>query len=287
MRSALSLALLAAICLTGAAAHAEGQPVKMLFLSKSAGFEHDAIKQENGQPSVADTILTEVCKGLGIELVCTKDASLINAENLKNYKAVIFYTTGYLTEAGSDGHPPMGENGLKELLDWINAGGGFFGLHSATDSFHSKGDEVSPYIEMIGGEFETHGQQFKGALRVVSPGHPAIASLPDGWEAFEEWYINKNLNTAKMHVLALLEVGDKTRERQPKLYNIPDYPIVWCRAYGQGRVLYNGLGHNKAVWEADVFKKLVADNLKWVAGQGELKADPNYDQVVPKTIGKK
>jgi type 1 glutamine amidotransferase len=199
---------------------------------------------------------------------------------------VIFYTTGYLTEAGSDGHPPMGENGLKELLDWISSGGSFVGLHSATDSFHSKGDEVSSYIEMIGGEFETHGQQFKGALRIASPGHPAVASLPDGWAAFEEWYINKNLNTEKMHVLALLEVGDKTRQRQEK-YNMPDYPIVWCRAYGPGRVLYNGLGHNEAVWEADVFQKLLADNLKWAAGEGELKADPNYDQVVPKTIEKK
>ena len=286
MRSALSLALVAVVCLTGAAAHAADAPAKMLFLSKSAGFEHSAIKQENGQPSVADKVLTEVCRGLGMELVCTKDASLINAENLKNYKTVIFYTTGYLTEAGSDGHPPMGENGLKELLDWISAGGSFVGLHSATDSFHSKGDEVSSYIEMIGGEFETHGQQFKGALRIVSPGHPAIASLPDGWAVFEEWYINKNLNTAKMHVLTLLEVGDKTRQRQDK-YNIPDYPIIWCRAYGQGRVLYNGLGHNEAVWEADVFKKLLADNLKWAAGEGELKADPNYDQVVPKTIEKK
>lgn len=286
MRSALSLALMAVVCLTGAAAHAADPPAKMLFLSKSAGFEHSAIKQENGQPSVAEKVLTEVCKGMGVELVCTKDASLITAENLKNYKTVIFYTTGFLTEAGTDGHPPMGENGLKELLDWISAGGSFVGLHSATDSFHSKEGEVSSYIEMIGGEFETHGQQFKGALRVVSPGHPAVASLPDGWAAFEEWYINKNLNTEKMHVLALLEVGDKTRQRQEK-YNMPDYPIVWCRAYGQGRVLYNGLGHNEAVWEADVFQKLLADNLKWAAGEGELKADPNYDQVVPKTIEKK
>ena len=286
MRSALSLALMAVVCLTGAAAHAADPPAKMLFLSKSAGFEHSAIKQENGQPSVAEKVLTEVCKGLGIELTCTKDASLITAENLKNYKTVIFYTTGFLTEAGTDGTPPMGENGLKELLDWISAGGSFVGLHSATDSFHSKEGEVSSYIEMIGGEFETHGQQFKGALRITSPGHPAIASLPVGWAAFEEWYINKNLNTAKMHVLTLLEVGDKTRQRQDK-YNIPDYPIIWCRAYGQGRVLYNGLGHNEAVWEADVFKKLLADNLKWAAGEGELKADPNYDQVVPKTIEKK
>jgi len=286
MRSALSLALVAVVCLTGAAAHAADPPAKMLFLSKSAGFEHSAIKQENGQPSVAEKVLTEVCKAMGIELTCTKDASLITAENLKNYKTVIFYTTGFLTEEGTDGQPPMGENGLKELLDWISAGGSFVGLHSATDSFHSKEGEVSSYIEMIGGEFDTHGQQFKGALRITSPGHPAIASLPDGWAAFEEWYINKNLNTGKMHVLALLEVGDKTRERQEK-YNMPDYPIIWCRAYGQGRVLYNGLGHNDAVWEADVFKKLIADNLKWAAGEGELKADPNYDQVAPKTIEKK
>lgn len=266
-----------------AASAAVAQDARILFLSKSAGFEHSVIKQENGQPSLVDRVLTELAAKNGAEITCTKDASLITAENLKNYDVVIFYTSGYLTETGTDGHPAMTEQGLTDLLEWIKAGGGFVGFHAASDTFHGRDDAVGkPYTEMIGGGFEKHGQQFKAALKVVSPDHPAIASLPDGWTLADEWYLNKNLNTEKMHVLALLEIG-RERKKQ-RMYNIPDYPIVWCRAYGQGRVLYNGLGHREDVWESETFQSLIVDNVTWALGEGELDADPNYETVVPKTI---
>jgi type 1 glutamine amidotransferase len=59
---------------------------------------------------------------------------------------------------------------------------------------------------------------------------------------------------------------------------------MWCRAYGDGRVLYNALGHRDDVWNAETFKKVIVDNIKWVRGDGPLMADPNYEAVVPKTI---
>ena len=282
-----ALVLSAAGCATSSSAPAkdvkkEAKKMRVLFLSKSAGFEHDVIKTKKGNPSVADKALTDVVTKMGGEIVCTKDASLINAENLKNYDVVIFYTTGVLTELGTDKNPPMGPDGQQALLDWIKSGKGFLGFHAANDTFHSDGDKLTPFVEMIGGEFETHGAQFKATVKPVSPGHPAIASIPANWNFADEWYISKNLNTAKMHVLALLEIGAE-RAKQEK-YNRPDYPIIWCRSYGDGRVLYNALGHRDDVWNAETFQKVVVDNLKWVRGDGPLMADPNYETVVPKTI---
>ena len=258
------------------------EPLRVLYLTKSAGFPHSVVNREGDAPAYSEKALMEIAKKQGWDLVCSKDASLINAENLKNYDVVVFYTTGDLTTPGTDGTTPMGPNGCAELLDWLKAGGGFVGFHSANDSFHSTGDTVSPYVEMIGGEFETHGNQFKGTLKVVSPGHPAIAHVPDGWSLQEEWYISKNLNKDKMHVLALLDPG-KERQRQEK-YNQPSYPIIWCRAYGEGRVLYNALGHREDVWDNEIFQQTVVDNITWANGKGALDADPNYSQVVPTTI---
>ncbi len=267
-----------ALC-TGAWADA---PLRLLYLTKSSGFEHSVVKRDGDQPAHSERIMAEIAERIGATITITKDAGFVNAENLKNYDVVIFYTTGDLTEPGTDGHPPMGPNGLAELLEWIKGGGGFVGYHSANDSFHSKDGVISPYVEMIGGEFKTHGQQFKGTLRVVSPGHPAIANLEDGWSLQDEWYISENLNTKTMHVLALLDPG-KERQRQ-KMYDMPSYPIIWCSAYGEGRVLYNALGHREDVWENPKFQQLVIDNLLWASGKGDLMADPNYEAVVPKTI---
>jgi len=221
-----------------------------------------------------ERIMTPMVKEMGGALTCTKDASLINAESLKNYDVVIFYTSGVLTEVGEDGNPAMTAEGLEALFAWIRDGGGFIGFHSATDSFRSGSDSVTPYIEMIGGEFVKHGAQFEGTVKKVSKDHPAAASLPESWPLRDEWYLFTKLNKETMHVIALLEIG-KEREKQ-RIYDIADYPIVWCSAFGEGRVLYDAIGHREDVWEHPTFQAIVKEHILWAKGEGALNADPNY-----------
>jgi len=254
------------------------EPLRILYLTKSSGFEHSVVKRENNQLSYSEKILVELGNKNGWQVECTKDASKINAENLKNYDVVIFYTSGDLRQAGTDGQTPMNPKGEQELIQWIKNGGGFLGIHPANDSFHSEGDKVSDYVKMLGGEFETHGKQLKGKLEIVSKGHPALGNFPDGWETEEEWYVMKNLNKEAMHVLVLLNPG--TERQKQKIYDIPSYPIVWCSTNGKGRVVYNGLGHREDVWDSNEFQELLKSNILWASGQGETQAEPNYNQVV-------
>lgn len=256
------------------------ETIRVLYLTKSSGFEHSAVKREGGSLSYSERVLTKLCEDNNWKIECTKDASKINPDNLKNYDVVIFYTTGDLTQPGTDGQPPMKPEDAKEFLNWVKNGGGFIGIHSANDSFHSEGDKVSEYVEMLGGEFETHGQQFKGKVVVVDKGHPALGNFPEVWETMEEWYIMKNLNKEKMHVLALLDPGEE-RNKQ-KMYDRPSYPIIWCIEYGKGRVVYNGLGHREDVWDSKEFQELLRAHILWASGQGPTNAEPNYDKVVPK-----
>lgn len=256
--------------------------LRVLYLTKSSGFEHSVVKREGDQPAYSERIMSEIVRKMGGTLTITKDASQINAENLRNLDVVIFYTSGDLTDPGTDQQPVIGPNGVSDLLAWIEGGGGFIGFHSANDSFHSPEGSVSSYIEMLGGEFKTHGPQFEGILRVVSPDHPAIAHLPDGWSLQDEWYLFVNLNKEKMHILALLDPGEAGRKID--LYNIPSYPIIWCRTYGKGRTLYNALGHREDVWDSSIFQQVVADNIKWARGGGAAAADPNYALVAPAEI---
>ena len=111
---------------------------RILLLTRSAGFEHSVIKHDDTGTSHVERILKPLAQEMGATLECTKDAGKINAESLKNYDVVIFYTSGDLTQSGGDGQPAMAATGVEELLAWIKAGGGFLGFHSATDSFRSE-----------------------------------------------------------------------------------------------------------------------------------------------------
>ncbi len=284
----LALALLlAAAAPTLAAEDQVDDPVRVLFLSKSSGFQHSAIKRTDGHPSHVDTVLTEIAADRGFEITSTKDAGLINAAQLANFDVVMFYTTGDLTQRGGagegifrgDGNPPMSADGVSDLIAWIEGGGGFVGFHPATDTFHGEGDEVTPYIGMIGGEFTHHGAQFPGIVRVADAGHPTMRSVEDGWKIMDEWYLYKNFAKDDLHVLALLDPGEERGKQE--VYDIAPYPIVWCRELGEGRIFHNAMGHREDVWDHEMFQAWVGDAIEWAAGEGEAAAAPNWGDVVP------
>ena len=156
---------------------------------------------------------------------------------------------------------------------------------AAVSDFHAAtgpaGQVTAQHRKDDWGQFVTMAPNLR-ALSKGGPGHPAITSLPERWRLQDEWYLFRNLDKENMHVLALLEIG-RERKMQEK-YNIPDYPMIWCKAYGNGRILYNGMGHREDVWEHETFKALVKEHLLWVSGQGPLDAEPNYTEVVPETL---
>ncbi len=137
---------------------------RVLYFTRSAGFEHSVVKRNGAALSHSEKELIEMGKRRGFEVECTKDGRVFDSD-LGRFDAIAFYATGDLTQPAKDDSPPMTAAGKRKLLDAIAAGKGFVGLHSATDTFHSKGPrnenqaEVDPYIAMLGGEFVAHGQQ--------------------------------------------------------------------------------------------------------------------------------
>lgn len=258
---------------------AEDSGVQVLLLSKSQGFQHQPIAEKDGKDSQVEIILRERLAEHGMTLTATKDAGSINAEKLKSYQLVIFYTQGDLTQSGLDKHPPMAADGIEALTEWIEAGGGFIGFHSAADTLRSNaGDPATPYTKMIGAAFRSHGRQFTGTLRAVDSKHPAMAHLPDGFAIKDEWYVFQQMNTDTIHVLALLDPGEE-REKQT-MYKLDPYPILWCRALGAGRIYYSAMGHRPDVWENENFLGSVDDAVAWALGEGPAQADPNYDDAL-------
>ena len=155
---------------------------RLLFFTKSSGFEHEVISWKKGQPSFAEKIFTELGTKHSWAFVFSKDGSKFSPEYLAGFDTVVFYTSGDLTTPGTDGQPAMTPAGKQALLDYVKGGKGFIGLHSASDSFHTAneskkgpdrylnhGKDADPYVCMLGGEFIIHGAQQGANPPFVAP----------------------------------------------------------------------------------------------------------------------
>lgn len=268
---------------------AAAAPKRILFFSKSAGFEHSTIKRKGDEPSFAETILKQIGEKNNIEFTFTKDGRVFTPENIAKYDAFFFYTTGDLTETGNDGNPPMSPEGKAAFLDAIKNGKGFIGTHSATDTFHSPGnkehgdarykadgDNADPYVKMIGAEFIIHGQQQKSHMVIVDKKFPGIEAVPSDFAPVEEWYSLKDF-APNLHVLLIQD----TTGMKGNMYQRPPYPATWARMDGKGRVFYTSMGHREDVWTNPVFQKVLTGGINWAVGNVKADVKPNISKVTP------
>jgi type 1 glutamine amidotransferase len=274
---------------TWPAGAAQPKTKKVLFFSKSSGYEHSVIKRKGDELSFAEKILADLGPKRGIEFTFSKDGSLFAPDYLKQFDAYFFYTTGDLTWAGTDKNPPMSPAGKAAFLDAIKKGKGFIGTHSATDTFHtnepsgkedrparyhSYSPQIDPYLQMIGGEFIVHGKQQKSKMRVADLKFPGMPR--EDFEWVEEWYSLKEF-AKDLHVLLVQE----TNGMEGAPYHRQPYPATWARMHGRGRVFYTSLGHRDDVWTNPVFQELLFGGIAWAVRTVDADIKPNLEKVTP------
>jgi type 1 glutamine amidotransferase len=161
-------------------------------------------------------------------------------DKIKDYDGFVFAnTTGDLLFPDRDGFIKLIENGKA-----------FIAMHSGSDTYHP----FRGYIDMLGGEFETHKSQVEIQPTLHSPAHPITKSVPVGWKVFDEIYIIKTFDKAKVHGLLglnshpnLAQLTDEEKKKEDELKRY--FPVSWCKEYGAGRVFYTSLGHREDVWD--------------------------------------
>ena len=260
------------------ASAAAAQP-NVLLLTKSSGFEHPVVQEPGGAPSLVETVIGNIVADLGGTFTATKDASLINAASLVAYDVVIFFTSGDLTTTGTDGQPAMGPDGVADIIDWTKNGGGFIAFHSASDTFHRTApDFESPYLEFLGAEFDKHGAQFEGDVKVQAPFHPIMDGIPNPWSLHEEWYLFEEYRLNDAEVVATFDPGDEGMN-QP-IYDVPPYPVIWTKSPGLGRLVHCQMAHRGDTWNDAIFQTLVRNVIVWAA-------EPSAPQPIPalQTVG--
>jgi len=289
--------LLAAAILPLVAGVARSESTKrVLFFTKSSGYEHQVIKHVDGGPSYAEKVLQKLGPKHGFAFTFSKDGSKFGADYLKQFDAVLFYTSGDLMSVGKDGSPAMSAEGKQALLDAIARGElGYVGLHSASDSFHTgesgsgnppqekrlgryrnNGDKSDPYILCLGGEFINHGPQQVATARVADPHFPGYGELGDALTVMEEWYSLKDF-APNLRVQLVME----TEGMEGSDYQRPPYPIAWARMHGKGRVAFNAMGHREDVWDSEAFESMLVGMLSWATGRVDADVTPNLQAAAP------
>ncbi|MDB6019478.1 MAG: hypothetical protein JWR19_3967 [Pedosphaera sp.] len=269
------------------------KPKKVLFFSKSSGFEHSVIKRRGTELSFAEQILADLGPKHGVDFTFSKDGSLFTPQYLAQFDAFFFYTTGLLTTPGTDKNPPMTEAGKAAFIDAVKQGKGFIGTHSATDTFHTNevegfvdtnrssryhnyGDKADSYVQMLGGAFIIHGKQQTAKMRVVDANFSGMTGLAPSFEAMEEWYSLKDF-AKNLHVLLVQETSGMVGEP----YERPPYPATWARKYGKGRVFYTSMGHREDVWMSERYQNILFGGVAWALRNVDADVTPNIEQVTP------
>lgn len=265
---------------------------RLLFFTKSSGFEHSVISWKTGQPSLAEKVFLELGAKNSWEFVFSKDGSKFSPDYLAGFDAVIFYTTGDLTALGTDQQPAMSPAGKQALFDYVKGGKGFIGLHSATDTFHTAnetkkgpdryqnhGQQADPYACMIGGEFIIHGAQQVATNKVIDPKFPGFETAGDSFAFNEEWYSLKDFNP-DIHCLTVIDAP--AMKGAP--YQRPAYPTTWARAEGKGRVYYTAMGHRDDIWANPVYQNMLVGAIHWATRDVDAAVPPNLKTVAPEAM---
>jgi type 1 glutamine amidotransferase len=228
-------------------AQAKGN-LRLLYVTQSMGFRHASLHE-------SESVMETLGAANGFDVMLTQKAEkYITPENLRNLDVIVFYTTGEL---------PLSDAQKKAFLNWIKAGKGFVGIHSATDTFY----KWPEYGELIGGYFDGH--PWTQDVTVSINAFDRKSPLTGHWEEFfklqEEIYQYKDFNKDKVTVTMKLDTANTDMTRRG--IKAKEFPLTWHRDYGKGKVFYTALGHRPEVWRDQRFQTMLVNGIKWASGQ--------------------
>jgi len=240
------------------------KPKHVLVVTYAQGFKHSSrgLAAETVKQLGQQTGAWEV-----VGVVDDKDAlnQALNAQTLKSLDMVFFANT-----TGDLGLTPENH---QAFYDWINRGGAYAGVHSAGDTYHGDAD----YLNLVRGEFQTHGPQVKVTVYNQDPKHPATRDLPASFEIYDEIYQFKNWDRSRVHVLLSMN-----RHPDPqKIDQAGDFPVAWTNRVGKGRMFYTSLGHREDVYQNPLYLKHLTGGIMWALGL-EKGDDTPGNPVLPK-----
>lgn len=231
--------------------------INVLVFSRTVAFRHESI------PAGIEAIQA-MGKQYGFSVDTTENAASFNEKTLKKYNVIIFLnTTGDV----------LNDAQQLEMNRWVQAGGGFVGVHAAADTEY----DWQWYGELVGAYFSSHPNDPNvrdATIKVVDRTHLSTQHLPETWPRSDEWYNYKDI---KAEINVLLNLDETSYEGGT---NGEQHPIAWYRDFDGGRSWYTGLGHTDESYKEENFLKMLWGGIQYAAGPG-VPVDYNNSRVAP------
>ncbi|WP_411275482.1 ThuA domain-containing protein [Daejeonella sp.] len=217
---------------------------RILVFSKTAGFRHESI-------AAGKAAIIKLGKEQGFLVDTTENSVYFTEDSLKKYKAVVF-----LNSTGNALNAPQ----QIAFERYIQAGGGFAGVHSAADTEY----DWEWYGKLVGGYFLSHPKTQEAVVNVTDRTNAASSHLPVKWKRTDEWYNYKNLNP---NVKVLASLDESTYEGGK---NGDNHPIAWYHQFDGGRAFYTGMGHTTESYADPLYLKHLLGGIKFAIGNTAL-----------------
>lgn len=252
--AALLFALAAAVP-PGAAQAAQ---FHVLVFSKTAGWHHDAIP-------AGVAAIEQLGKLHDFTVMWTEDPKrVINDKELARFQVVVFLsTTGDVLDAEQRG----------AFERYIKAGGGYVGVHSASDTEYG----WPWYRKLVGHMFRAHPPIQTAVLTVEERNFPGMDRFARRALVTEEWYEFTPAESDQLHYLLAVDESTYAPREKSTLRDgrgAPGFhPVSWYHAYDGGRAFYTALGHLPATYSDQVFMQHLFGGIYWAATGKGFKAD--------------
>lgn len=229
-----------ALLFMGIASPANSKP-RVLIFCKTMGFHHASI-------AVGVKAIEKLGADNGFDVDSTTDSRKFTYENLKRYSAVIFLSTT---------HDVLNDEQQKAFVKYIQSGGGFVGVHAATDTEY----DWQWYGNLVGAYFDSHPAQQEAVIDVQDTTNIATNFLPRRWKRLDEWY-NFKWISPNLHVLLTI---DENSYKGGK--NAGFHPMAWYHNYDGGRAFYTELGHTDESYSDPLYLRHLLGGIEYAMGK--------------------
>jgi type 1 glutamine amidotransferase len=153
----------------------------------------------------------------------------------------------YRVRADEDGVSPAAD-ARAALAEHLHGGGGVLAMHTAIICF----DDWPEWAATLGGAWRwgrsSHPPLGELAVKVATPGHPLVAGLAD-FTIVDERYSDL----------------DHGSDPPTPLLVADGLPLLWARVHGNGRVVYDALGHHAASYAVPEHREIVRRAIRWAS----------------------
>ena len=244
------------LCTIFLAVSCQPQQQEILVFSKTAGFRHQSIE-------AGVSALEKLGAENGYKVTSTEDANYIVEDSLQNYATVIFLNTT---------RDILNDVQQADFERYIQAGGGFVGVHAATDTEY----DWPWYNKLVGAIFDGHPKIQEAKLQVTDGDHPSTKTFTDSiWNKSDEWY---NFTKINPEINVVLKIDENSYEGGT---NGDNHPISWYHEYDGGRAFYTELGHTDETYQNPKFLAHLLGGIEYTIGDGQIDYKKAKTQRVP------